>query len=162
MELSCAFSGHRPEKLPWGTDETDPRCRALKIMITRELEKLCRSGCRRFYCGMSRGADMYFLEALTELRETWPLTLEAVVPCAVQSEYWIREDQLRYLGALKLCDRTTVLEDTYTAGCMLRRNRFMVDHSDILMTVFDGSPGGTAATVRYARSRGLRIVSIWK
>ena len=45
---------------------------------------------------------------------------------------------------------------------MLRRNRYMVEHANILLTVFDGSPGGTAATVRYARSRGLQIISIWR
>lgn len=27
---TCCFTGHRPEKLPWGTDEGDPRCRMLK------------------------------------------------------------------------------------------------------------------------------------
>lgn len=56
----------------------------------------------------------------------------------------------------------TVLEERYTDGCMLRRNRYMVEHADILMTVFDGSPGGTAATVRYAKSRGLRLITLWR
>ena len=45
---------------------------------------------------------------------------------------------------------------------MLRRNRYMVEHADLLMTVFDGSPGGTASTVAYARARGVKIVSIWR
>lgn len=44
---------------------------------------------------------------------------------------------------------------------MLRRNRYMVEHADVLVTVFDGSPGGTAATVRYAEARGIRIVPLW-
>jgi hypothetical protein len=38
----------------------------------------------------------------------------------------------------------------------------MVDHAQILMTVFDGSPGGTAATVRYAETKGLRILPLWR
>ena len=41
MELTCAFSGHRPEKLPWGEDESDPRCAALKIRLEQELRELC-------------------------------------------------------------------------------------------------------------------------
>ena len=28
--ISCCFSGHRPGKLPWGDDEGDRRCLALK------------------------------------------------------------------------------------------------------------------------------------
>jgi hypothetical protein len=38
----------------------------------------------------------------------------------------------------------------------------MVDHAEILMTVFDGSPGGTAATVRYAQAKGRKIMPLWR
>ena len=162
MTLTCAFSGHRPEKLPWREDESDPRCLALKIQMERQLRALCQEGFLRYLCGMARGTDLYYLEALKSLREEYPLTIEAVVPCPSQSSAWPREEQLRYLRGLDVCDRTIVLEERYSDGCMLRRNRYMVEHADILMTVFDGSPGGTAATVRSARSRGLRIVSLWR
>lgn len=162
MALTCAFSGHRPEKLAWGEDETDPRCMALKILMERELRQLCQEGCLRYLCGMARGTDLYYLEALCALREEFPLTVEAVVPCPSQSEAWTKEQQLRYLRGLSMCDKTTVLEECYSEGCMLRRNRYMVEHADILLTVFDGSPGGTAATVRYAKARGLRIISLWR
>lgn len=160
--MICAFSGHRPEKLPWGEDETDPRCRALKLLMERELRKLCEEGCLHYYCGMARGTDAYYLEILQRLRQEYPLTIEAVIPCPSQSDQWSRSERLRYLRNLGLCDRTTVLEERYTDGCMLRRNRYMVEHADVLLTVFDGSPGGTAATVRYAGSRGVRIVAVWK
>lgn len=162
MEQTCAFSGHRPEKLPWGRDETDPRCLALKIQLERQLRTLCLEGCRRYLCGMARGTDMYYLETLDLLRREFPLTIEAVVPCPSQPSGWPEEDRVRYLRGLGLCDRTRVLEDSYSDGCMLRRNRYMVEHADILLTVFDGSTGGTAATVRYARGRGLTIIPLWR
>ena len=161
MSLTCAFSGHRPEKLPWGSDETDPGCLALKIMLERRLRQLLQEGCTRFLCGMARGTDMYFLETLDGLRGEFPFTIEAVMPFARQSARWRREDRERWLRALTRCDRTVILEDGYSQGVMLRRNRYMVDHADVLLTVFDGTPGGTASTVRYARARGLRIESIW-
>ena len=27
---TCCFTGHRPDKLPWGSRESDPRCLTLK------------------------------------------------------------------------------------------------------------------------------------
>ena len=44
---------------------------------------------------------------------------------------------------------------------MLRRNRKMVDDADGLLTVYDGSSGGTGAAIEYARRRGKSIISLW-
>ena len=52
---SCCFTGHRPEKLPWGADERDPRCVKLKEELACHLEGLYLAGIRRFICGMARG-----------------------------------------------------------------------------------------------------------
>lgn len=42
--------------------------------------------------------------------------------------------------------------------CMLERNRFLVEHSDILLAVYNGERrGGTAATIRYARKAGREV-----
>ncbi len=36
---TCCFTGHRPNKLPWGEDESDPRCLKLKADIAQALER---------------------------------------------------------------------------------------------------------------------------
>lgn len=161
-QLTCAFSGHRPEKLPWGNDETDPRCGALKIQMERELRKLCEAGVRNYIFGMARGADQYFLDVLTALRKEYPLKITAAVPCREQQKLWPEQEKRRYLVQLGKCDEIRVLENVYSEGCMLRRNRYMVEHAQILMTVYDGTGGGTGATASYARARGLKIISLWR
>ena len=35
---TCCFTGHRPNKLPWGEDERAPRCLALKARLGELLE----------------------------------------------------------------------------------------------------------------------------
>ena len=40
------------------------------------------------------------------------------------------------------------------------RNRYLVDHANFLIAVYDGKPGGTQYTVEYARKKGLEIVQI--
>ena len=162
-KLTCAFSGHRPEKLPWGNDETDPRCLALKIQMEKELRQLCEKGVEHFICGMARGTDLYFLRCLLNLREEYEFTLEAAIPCPRQDLLWPREEQEAYQFLLSRCDTVTCREKQYSEGCMLRRNRYMVEHADILLTVFDGmGRSGTAATVAYARQRGLEIIPLWR
>ena len=41
MEKSktCCFTGHRPNKLPWGDNENAPECLALKASIARKVEE---------------------------------------------------------------------------------------------------------------------------
>ena len=43
---------------------------------------------------------------------------------------------------------------------MLRRNRYMVDHSALLIAVYDGMLGGTMYTLSYAMKQGLEIVTL--
>jgi uncharacterized phage-like protein YoqJ len=43
---------------------------------------------------------------------------------------------------------------------MRERNEYMVDNSAHLIAVCNGSKGGTQETLRYAKQKGLRIVTI--
>lgn len=160
--MVCGFTGHRPEKLPWGTDENDPRCRALKILLTREVEQAANDGAEVFCCGMARGCDLYFAEAVLELRKLRPdLRLEAWLPCPGQSDRWSDDDRLRWQRLLDACDRVCVVETCYSDGCMLRRDQAMVDAADELITVWDGTRGGTGWTVKYATRQGKKLRALW-
>ena len=153
----CAFTGHRPQRLPWGNREEDPRCAALKQQMEAVLEQVVDRGCTTFLCGMARGCDTYFAEAV--LRRG--LSLEAVLPCPEQADLWSEADRLRYRKLLLNCSAIHVLEDAYSEGCMLRRNRSMVEMADLLITVYDGTGGGTGSTVDYAKQQGLEIIPVW-
>ena len=158
--VTCCISGYRPSKLPWGEQEDDLRCLALKERLRRALEGAWEQGYRHFICGMARGADLYGCELLLELRERLPLTVEAAIPCLTQADGWSAAQRERYRRDVAACDLETVEQEAYSPGCMQRRNRYMVDHASLLIAVFDGRSGGTAATVRYAMSRGLELVLI--
>ena len=159
----CAFSGHRPEKLPWGTNEEDPRCVALKIQMEKALRQLCEDGINHFLCGMARGTDLYYLKILLRLREEYGFTIEAAIPCPGQEGRWPEEERAQYGILLQSCDEVTCVEPRYSEGCMLRRNRYMVERADVLLTVFDGAQrSGTGATVAYAKSKGIEIIPIWR
>jgi len=160
-EKSCCFTGHRPMKLPWGTNEADPRCLALKAELNARLEAIYEAGYRRFLCGMAIGCDMYFAEAVLKLREAYPdVTLEAAVPFGDQPGRWPAEQRRRYNRLLDAADQVTVLQYGYTPDCMARRNRYMVDHASLLLACYDGRPGGTMSTILYAERQGVKVIII--
>ena len=158
-ETTCSFTGHRPEKLPWRGDESDPRCLALKERLAAAVKDAYDKGMRHFMCGMARGADFYFCDAVLELRERrGGVTLEAVIPCEEQAARWSERERERWFSLVERCDGETMLQHHYDKGCMLRRNRYLVDHSSMLIAVYDGMLGGTMYTLSYAMKRGLETV----
>ena len=159
--VTCCFTGHRPNKLPWGSNESDPRCLRLKEELAARLEGIYEAGYRHFLCGMAVGCDLYFAEAVLALRSRRPdVTLEAAVPCDGQANAWTVPLQRRYEHLLAECDAVSFVQHVYTPGCMQRRNRYMVDRSSLLLAVYDGQPGGTMSTLLYAGRQGLRTLII--
>jgi uncharacterized phage-like protein YoqJ len=159
--VTCCFSGYRPEKLPWGHDEDDARCEALKRKLYDVAEALYISGIRRFVCGMAAGSDMYFCEAVLALREEYgDLKIEAALPCEGQADRWSREQRDKYYDFLSRCDYETLVSLRYTDDCMKKRNRYMVDKSSVIILVYDGKFGGTMYTKGYAERQGLEIITV--
>ena len=67
--VSCCFTGHRPAKLPWGTDEGDERCLRLKARLREVIARAVEDGYTHFICGMAEGCDLYCAEAVLALGE---------------------------------------------------------------------------------------------
>ena len=90
---TCCFTGHRPDKLPWGSRESDPRCLTLKRRLTQAVEGAYAQGMRHFICGMARGTDLYFAEAVLALRLCRSgVTLEAAAPARVRPTPGLRQN----------------------------------------------------------------------
>lgn len=159
--LTCCFTGHRPEKLPWGNNEEDPRCVALKERIFDAAEAVYFGGIRHYICGMARGCDLYFCEAVIRLRDEHPdITLEAAIPCETQTNDWPEKERSRYFYLVAQCDDETLLQTSFTPDCMIKRNKYMVDNASILIAAYNGTFGGTMQTVNYAKASGLEIIEL--
>lgn len=159
--ITCCFTGHRPQSLPWGANENDPRCLELKLELAARLEGVYEAGWRHFLCGMAIGCDMYFAEAVLALKQTHgDVTLEAAVPFGDQPGRWNASLRRRYNTLLDSSDKVTVLQIGYTSDCMMRRNRYMVDRASLLLACYDGRPGGTMSTILYAERSGVKVIVI--
>ena len=71
-KFACAFTGHRPYKFPWKTNESDPRCVALKAVLKKEISVLADAGVTCFYSGCADGTDAWASLILLSLREKIP------------------------------------------------------------------------------------------
>lgn len=158
---TCCFTGHRESKLPWRADRSDPRCVALCRRIFDAVEAVYDDGVRHYICGMASGSDLYFLEAVLCFRKSHPdVTVEAAIPYAGQADHWRTELREHYVNLLSQCDFETLVQQRYSSGCMMRRNRYMVDRSRILIAAYNGEPGGTMNTMLYAMRRGLHVIDL--
>jgi len=158
---SCAFTGHRQSKLPWRGNELDERCIKLKQSMYDTAQAVYTAGIRHFICGMATGCDTYFCETVMELRSIYEdITIEAAIPWQGQSERWSAAQRRRYNRLVSECDCQTIVQSFYSDGCMMRRNRYMVDNASLLIAAYDGKPGGTRGTMLYAMRQGIEVIEL--
>lgn len=157
--ITCSFTGHRPERLPWGYDEDDSRCLRFKVNLEQQIKEVYQTGVRHFITGMALGTDQYFAEIVLAQRDYFPdITLECAIPCHTQSRSWHPLQQERYQRILAEAQFETLVQHDYTRDCMMRRNRYMVEHSSTMIAAYDGDlRGGTARTIAYAMKSGLNL-----
>ena len=162
---ACCFSGHRPDRFPWGTDEKDEGCLRLKMMLQAEIEQAVLDGYTHFIAGGAPGVDTWAAEIIREMKQSVkkPVTLEIALPFAGYNGRAGRAGADRQKMVCASADKITVVSGLKSLPAYHARNRYMVDNSRRLIAVFDeqsGMRGGTFQTLRYARMRGLEIRQI--
>jgi len=162
IESACAFTGHRPMRFCFGYDESDKQCVKIKKLLAERVGTLIAEGVTIFYSGMALGVDQWAAEIVLGMKKDHPgIRLIAVRPCGTQADRWTDKQRERHHSTLALCDEVITLHEKYRRGCMHERNRFLVDHAQYLLAVYDGgSKGGTAYTIKYARQQGRRVTTI--
>lgn len=160
--LTCCFTGHRPQSLPFRLNEEDERCIELRALLTELIEKLIQDNhVTHFISGMALGVDQICAELVLELKKQYPnITIECAIPCEEQAVNWTEKQRDRYFEIAERCDKETLLQHHYDKDCMLKRNRYMVDSSDIVLAVWSGKPSGTSKTVQYAQEQKKMVIII--
>lgn len=160
---SCCFTGYRPEKFPFDFSDNNMRYITFENSLMQTIYKLCENGCCTFFSGMAKGFDIVAAECVLLARETFrtsSIKLVCAVPFIEQSKSFSDEWKARYNDILSKCDEVVLTSDRYYSGCYMRRNRFMVDNSDFVVTWFDGRSGGTKGTIDYAKRLGRTVINL--
>lgn len=156
--FKACVTGHRPKLLPWKYNEKSTLCFVFKLRLARKIKTLVKMGCKHFISGMAMGVDMIFAEIVLKLKKKYKLVLEAAIPCNNQTKGWTFDYVERYNKIVSQCDVVTYVSKVYSSDCMMKRNKYMVDHSDFVVVVYrDGVCGGTKNTIDYAISKNKKI-----
>ena len=157
---ACCFTGHRPDKCEFLYDGRSGEFVVLRDELERAILGALDSGVETFYCGGAWGFDLLAAETLLSFREKYKFSLVFVVPFEGQESGFPAEWKRRYATVRSCADEVICLSESYYRGCYYNRNRYMVDHSDMVIAHYDGSAGGTRNTVNYAEKQGKPVINV--
>lgn len=142
--MTCTFFGHRdaPSKIEGTIRET--------------IERLILEGVTCFYVGNNGNFDSMVHRQLKQLREKYPHIRYYVVLAYMPTE------QSEF-------DVTDYSETIYPEGlesvpprfAISKRNRWMVEKSDIVVTYVKYSTGGAAQAKKLAERKGKRVINLF-
>lgn len=155
--MIIAGTGHRSDKLPnkeTGYILPNPTynyiCQQIeKILLEEKPDKVIS--------GMALGFDQYLANVAIKLK----IPLVAAVPFKGQELAWPQHSQKVFNKLLERASEIVyVSEGGYAAYKMQIRNEFMADSCDKLLACWNGSNGGTANCINYAKSINKEIIII--
>lgn len=151
--MIVSVTGHRPNKLG-GYRTPNPIFNSVMEGLDRALLELQPE---RVLIGMAQGVDQW----MAKLCLFNGIPYVAAIPFEDFDSRWPEHARIEYRQLLSFAERVHVVcGGEYESWKMQRRNEWMVDNSHRLIAVFDGSSGGTANCVRYARDIGRQIYRV--
>ncbi|MFQ8636823.1 MAG: SLOG family protein [Acutalibacteraceae bacterium] len=148
--ITCVFAGHRQIYEP-----------NIGEKVKKTLEKLIESENRAVFLngGMGRFDDMC-AEAVRKLKEQHP---EKDIRLCLVAAYLSNRFNTEKSYYQTFYDEILLPEDveyTYYKAAVTKRNRWMVDHADLMLAYIDHDYGGAYQTYRYAQKKSVPIINI--
>lgn len=150
---TVCFTGHR--SIP----PNERKLIALKLEET--IKRLIEMGYVYFGTGGALGFDTIAAETVLKLKVKYPhIRLILVLPCQTQADKWSDEDKEIYYDIKSKADKSICISQNYTNECLFKRNRHLVDNSNLCVCYYKHNKGGTAYTVNYAISKQKLVINI--
>ena len=132
----CAILGAAPNCFPWGYDEEDERCGALKIVLLNMVNFYRAEGITAFAVALDAWVGLYAAELIGGLREEAPeLSLTCFVPWEEQATKWPPELRERYFNVLAACSEVETVSSPWTASCEVEAKLQAIDSAERVFAV---------------------------
>lgn len=153
FKTTACVTGHRPQHFgPAAFRRSAPVRERIRNVLRAAVGEAIERGYTTFISGMALGVDQDFAQVVLEWRSlVRGVGLVAAVPCIGQEKPWYPADQHYYHSLLDKADEVVIVTDAlYKPWVMQVRNEWMVDRSNLIIAVWDGSHSGTGRCVQYA------------
>jgi len=150
----CCFTGHRPDKMELGEKEIKP-------LLEKAIDNAIAEGYVTFITGMAMGTDIWAAEIVLERKKKKnDMHLICALPHPNFESRRSMTEKMRFNNIIKNADLVKEINDHYFNGCYQARNEWMVDRSNLVITVFNGQKSGTKNTVDYAKRKSVKVINI--
>ncbi len=151
--MILAGTGHRPQKLGGYDPHTNKKVLEFAETVLRHYQP------STLLSGMAQGWDMALAQAAINLN----IPFHAYVPFNGQELVWPSATRLYYKALLTHAQHVIVCSPGgYTKAAMQIRNQRLVDDCELLVALWNGSPGGTANCIAYATFRDKPYINVWE
>ena len=149
--IICA-TGHRPHKLGKEYNLKGPYSEFIYEFM---MNFIAGNSPTKIISGMALGVDQ--LWAIAGIRSG--IEVIAAIPFIGQESVWPQSSQQLYKEILKsnLVEEKIISDGNYSIEKMHIRDKWMVDNSDLVFAVWNGTGGGTQYTVDYAKEQNKEI-----
>ena len=134
---TVCFTGHRPEKLTQ-SEET------VREALRKGIDQALAWRCTTFISGMAPGVDIWAAEEILALKRKNP---EVKLVCAVPFDGF---------------DEVFFVSPGNMRAVAIIRDKWMVDHSCLVIAFYNGEKGGTRTTIDYAEKKKVRVLNVFK
>ncbi len=163
ISTTACFTGHRNGSIPEALVK-DNYAALIKALYHAAI-KAYGEGYRTFITGMADGVDMAAGMAVIQLMHSCPDVeligaLPYVVPTASKNDTHRKDFEFKQICAY--AHKIYYLSQEIYTGVYHVRNRFMLDHSSLLIAAYDrgAAEGGTVYTMKEAKRRNIEIYPI--
>lgn len=160
--LYVCFTGHRPDKIGGYENENPEVEKFVRYWLTEATRRIIEKfNDVTFISGCAQGVDTYAAEIILEHKEKYKdknIKLTLAMPHKGFGDNWPPSAKQRLYSLLYKADKVSFVRESFTNPIVLQiRNEWMVDRSNIVIAVWDGSVGGTRNCFKYAQDMNKKI-----
>lgn len=152
--IIVAGTGHRPDKVGGYTSEV-----AFKLYNTAfDWVEAHKETIGHIISGGALGWD----QALAGVAREQEIPYTMALPFPGFEDRWPMASKHYLHGLMATADKVVYVKDAPYAGWKMQaRNEYMVDNSDLILALWNGTEGGTANCIHYAEKKRKLIVNLW-